>query len=389
MVTYVRMPKLTWTMEEGIVGEWHKKEGEKVEKGDILCEIETEKSVDELIAPESGVVGKIAFPKGSVAKVNEIIAVIIAEDDTLPDKVPIGVEAKGLEAKSVDSLKTTETVPNETEELKVSPIAKRLAEEHGIDLTRIQGTGPEGRVVKEDVLKLIEKKPQTKTVPLSRIREVIKNRLSVSARNALQVPLTIDVDMTEAIRLIEQSRPEMEQRYDVHATVTTLVIKSVAATLEAHPILNARFVNEQIEFPEEINVGVAVSIEDGLVVPVIRNANNKTVVQIAKELAALVKKARSEALSTTQSTGGTFTVSNLGMFGIDFFAPIINPPESAILGVGRIAKKPVVVNEEVALRLMMTLTLVFDHRIMDAVVAAKFLQSLKEKLEKPIELFHL
>lgn len=388
MITYIRMPKLTWTMEEGLVGEWHKKVGDQVEKGDVLCEIETEKSVDELKAPESGILGKILFARGTVVKVNEVIAVLAAPGEQLPQEIPKGIEEKPSEPAPVgEVVKTKEAITSEFEDLKVSPVARKLAEEHGIDLKQIQGTGPEGRIVKEDVLKVIEKVPQVKTVPLSRMREVIRNRLSLSMRSALHVPLTIEIDLTEVIRLIEESRSKMEQEQNVHVTPTSVLVKAVAKALEGHPLLNARFINEQIEIPIEVNVGVAVALENGLVVPVIHDANKKTLFEIAKEMLSLAEKARTEVLSTEESTGGTFTISNLGMFGIDFFAPIINPPESAILGVGRIVKKAIVANEQVVPRSMMTLTLVFDHRIMDGAVAARFLQTLKENLEKPIDLF--
>lgn len=389
MVTYVKMPRLTWTMEEGIVGEWHKQVGDQIEKGDILCEIETEKSVDELKAPEHGILGKIVSPKGSIVKVNGVIAVVTAPGEAVPEGIPSEITESPVESKpSEEAAKMTEVaVSTVVDELKVSPVARKSAEEHGIDLRKIRGTGPEGRIVKEDVLKALEKAPQTRIVSLSRMREVTKNRLSLSMKNALPVPLTIEVDMTEAIKLIGNSRAKMEQEHSVHATATSVLVKAVARALEVHPILNARFVNEQIEMPEEVNVGVAVALEEGLVVPVIHTTNKKALAEIAKEISDLAEKARTGTLSTAESSGGTFTVSNLGMFGIDFFAPIINPPESAILGVGRVVKKPIVINDELALRLMMTLTLVFDHRTMDGAVAAKFLQTLKERLEKPADLF--
>jgi pyruvate dehydrogenase E2 component (dihydrolipoamide acetyltransferase) len=389
MVTYVKMPRLTWTMEEGIVGEWHKQVGDQIEKGDILCEIETEKSIDELKAPEHGILGKIVSPRGSIVKVNGVIAVVTTPGEAVPEGIPSEITESPVESKpSEEAVKMTEVaVSTVVDALKVSPVARKLAEEHGIDLRKIRGTGPEGRIVKEDVLKALEKAPQTRIVSLSRMREVTKNRLSLSMKNALPVPLTIEADMTEAIKLIGNSRAKMEQEHSVHATTTSVLVKAVARALEVHPILNARFVNEQIEMPEEVNVGVAVALEEGLVVPVIHTTNKKALAEIAKEILDLAEKARTGTLSTAESSGGTFTVSNLGMFGIDFFAPIINPPESAILGVGRVVKKPIVINDELALRLMMTLTLVFDHRTMDGAVAAKFLQTLKGRLEKPADLF--
>ena len=389
MVTYVKMPKLTWTMEEGFVGKWHKKVGDEVKKGEPICEIETEKSVDELEAPESGVLRKIIVPAGSTAKINQTIAIIAEPDEPLPEEEPIPVEEvvpKPEVVREIVKLKRPE-VGKRKERIKASPIARKLAQEHGINLEEIRGTGPDDRIVKEDVLKAIEKAQRVKVVPLTRIRRVIKKRLSYSMRTALHVPLTIEVDMTDAIKLIESFRPEIEKAHNVRLSLTGLLVKAVAKALEDHPILNSRFENEQMVIPEDINIGVAVSIENGLLVPVIRNANMKTVVEIAKAIEVLAQKARKGKLSTEDSSGGTFTISNLGMFGIDFFAPIINPPESAILGVGRTIKKPVVLNDSVTTRSMMTLTLVFDHRIMDGIIAAKFLQTLKGILEKPDNLF--
>ena len=389
MVTYVKMPKLTWTMEEGLVGKWHKKVGDEVKKGEPICEIETEKSVDELDAPESGILRKIIVPAGSIAKINQTIAIIAEPDEPLPEEEPIPVEEvvpKPEVVREIVKLKRPE-VGKRKERIKASPIARKLAQEHGINLEEIRSTGPDDRIVKEDVLKAIEKAQRVKVVPLTRIRRVIKKRLSYSMRTALHVPLTIEVDMTDAIKLIESFRPEIEKAHNVRLSLTGLLVKAVAKALEDHPILNSRFENEQMVIPEDINIGVAVSIENGLLVPVIRNANMKTVVEIAKAIEVLAQKARKGKLSTEDSSGGTFTISNLGMFGIDFFAPIINPPESAILGVGRTIKKPVVLNDSVTTRSMMTLTLVFDHRIMDGIIAAKFLQTLKGILEKPDNLF--
>lgn len=389
MVTYVKMPKLTWTMEEGLVGKWHKKVGDEVKKGEPICEIETEKSVDELDAPESGILRKIIVPAGSIAKINQTIAIIAEPDEPLPEEEPIPVEEvvpKPEVVREIVKLKRPE-VGKRKERIKASPIARKLAQEHGINLEEIRGTGPDDRIVKEDVLKAIEKAQRVKVVPLTRIRRVIKKRLSYSMRTALHVPLTIEVNMTDAIKLIESFHPEIEKAHNVRLSLTGLLVKAVAKALEDHPILNSRFENEQMVIPEDINIGVAVSIENGLLVPVIRNANMKTVVEIAKTIEVLAQKARKGKLSTEDSSGGTFTISNLGMFGIDFFAPIINPPESAILGVGRTIKKPVVLNDRVTTRSMMILTLVFDHRIMDGVIAAKFLQTLKGILEKPDNLF--
>lgn len=385
MVTYVKMPKLSRAMEEGIVGKWHKKVGDKVSEGEILCEIETEKAVDELKAPDSGILRRIMSPEGSAVKVNEAIAIIAGADELLPEKettfekpdVQPTLKDKYVGVSTIERPATAQ--PKEI--VKVSPVARKLVKEHGINLEGIVGTGPCGRIVRDDVQKLIARGEKVKTVPLTRMRQIIKNRLDYSVKTALHVPLTIEVDMTNAVELVRKAKQEAENVHDKRVTPTGLLVKAVAKSLVEHPIVNSRLVNDQVEMPEEVNVGVAVAIEDGLVVPVIHNADKKSLREIAKTITSLSEKARSGSLSTEESTGGTFTVSNLGMFGIDLFAPIINPPESAILGVGRVVKKPVVIDDKIEIRSMITLTLVFDHRIMDGAVAAQFLQTLKCHLE--------
>lgn len=388
MVTYVKLPKLTWTMEEGFVGKWYKKEGDKVEKGEPICEIETEKTVDELEAPDSGILHKIVVPAGSTAQVNQIIAVIAKPNEPFPKGELIPVEETAPTPEVVEAVKIEK--PKVTimrkKRIKASPIATKLAQEHGIDLEEIRGTGPNGRIVKEDVLKAIEEVKRVKVIPLSRMRKTIAKRLSYSMKTALHVPLTIEVDMTEGLKLLESVRPKIEKTHDVRLSPTSLLVKAVAKALEEHTVLNSRFENEQIRILEDINIGVATAVEEGLVVPVIQGANTKSVIEIAKTIKTLVEKARQGKLSTKETSGGTFTISNLGTFGIDFFAPIINPPESAILGVGRIVKKPAVINDKITVRSMMTLTLVFDHRIMDGAVAARFLQAVKKTLENPQDL---
>jgi len=340
MVTYVKLPKLTWTMEEGVIRRWLKKEGDEVKKGEPICEVETEKSLDELEAPESGVLRKIIVQEGSIAKVNQIIAIIGEADEPLPEE---------LQVKEITS--------------------KPMAVE-----------GETAEVQKPAVV--VQEVEHEKVIPLTQIRKVIKDRLSYSLKTSLHVPLTIEVDMTTAIELLKSLGSEMEKTHNIRPSITSLLVKAVAKSLGEHPLLNSRLEDERIVISKDINIGVAVAIKNGLVVPVIHHANKKSIIEIAKSLNELAEKARKESLTTEESTGGTFTISNLGMFGIDFFAPIINPPESAILGVGRIVKKPVVFNDEITVRSMMTLTLVFDHRIMDGAAAAKFLQTLKKTLEE-------
>jgi pyruvate dehydrogenase E2 component (dihydrolipoamide acetyltransferase) len=372
-------------MEEGIVGKWHKAVGDPVDKDELLAEIETEKAVDELKAPEAGILRRIMFPEGSIVKVNEAIAIIADADEALPEEVPPSEppemqppKAKKAEASAIGG----PPVSQPEKVVKGSPAARKLAEAHGVALDEVVGTGPGGRIVRKDVQRLITAEAQIKRVPLSRTRQIIKNRLDRSMKTALHVPLTIEVDVTNAVQIVKQAKQEAENAQGLHITPTSLLVKAVATVLADHPIVNSRLANDdQIETPRDVNVGFAVAIDDGLVVPVIRNADEKSLTEVAEAIAFLSKKARRSSLSSEETTGGTFTVSNLGMFDIDLFAPIINPPESAILGVGRIVKRPVVLDETIQIRSMMTLTLVFDHRIMDGAVAAKFLQALRGYLE--------
>jgi pyruvate dehydrogenase E2 component (dihydrolipoamide acetyltransferase) len=371
-------------MEEGYIGKWYKKEGDKVEKGERICEIDTEKSVDEVEAPQSGIIRKIMVPSGSSAQVNEIIAAITEPNESLPEEhVPIEKVIPTPEPNEGVKIRKQKVIGMREERIEFSPMAKKLAQEHGISLKEIRGTEPNGRMEKEDVLEATERVERAEVTPLTQMRKVIANRLSYSLKTALHVPLTIEVDMTEVVKLVRKIRPEIEKTHNIRLPYTSILIKAVAKALERHPILNSRFENGQIKILNDINIGVATAVEEGLVVPVVFSANTKSVVKIAKTLKAFVETSRQKILSSKEASGGTFTVSNLGMFGIDFFAPIINPPESAILGVGKIGKKPVVINNKITVRSMMTLTLVFDHRVMDGAVAARFLQTVKEIIEKP------
>jgi pyruvate dehydrogenase E2 component (dihydrolipoamide acetyltransferase) len=398
MPTFVELPKLTLTMEEGTIGKWYKKEGDRVEKGEPLCEVETEKTVDVIEAPASGVLRKIIFPEGSIVPVNKIIAVIAEPDEVIPDleRLIEGVEkAPGEKAEALPALEIEKPMEaiKEEERLKVSPVARKLAEEYGIDLKQIKGTGPEGRIVREDVLKAIEEvkvkvavAPAVKVVrpiPLTGMRKVIADRLTYSARTALHVPYTVEVDVTEITRLFQEVRSEIEKKTGIRISYTDVLVKAAAEAIREHPIINSMIENDKIKILEDINIGVAVALEDGLIVPVIHNADKKSITEISATSKDLIEKARQKKLLTREASGGTFTVSNLGMFGIDFFAPIINPPESAILGVGRIVKKPVVLDDKITIRSIIALTLVADHRIIDGAAAARFLQTLKRILENP------
>lgn len=387
MATLVRLGKMTWTMEEGLITKWLKREGDGVSEGEALCEVETEKTTDEIQAPVTGVLLKIVHKENTAVPVNVVIAVIGSAGEDVSSIPELGgppapaAFAPLTKRAEVAPLPPSRPEPSH-ERIRISPSARRLAREREIDVSKIQGTGPGGRIVAEDVLSAAEKteaRPLTvgyKSTPLAGHRKVIADRLSLSARTAVHVPITMEVDMTPASKVKTD-----HERAGVQVSYTDLVIKAVATALEEFPRLNSMLLGEELRTMEEVNVGLAVGLKDDLLVPVIKNANRLSLAEISKTANKLIERARSHSLTTREMSGGTITVSNLGMYEVDLFAPVINPPESAILGVGRVVQKPVVVEGSVVVRPMMTLTLVFDHRIVDGMLAAKFLQRVKHLLE--------
>lgn len=361
MVTKVLMPRLSLTMSEGTVVQWFKREGEKVEKGEPVVEVLSDKVTYEVEAPASGIIRKIMAEEGVDVPVAETLAVITAPDEELPE-----VEAMA-------------EVPVERVEKRIVafPAAKRVAKEHGVDLAQVKGTGPEGRIVEEDVKRFIEEAKVARkirqVIPLSGIRKTAAERVSLSAKTAPHSTITMGVDVTNAKKLREKFQ----------VSYTDVLVKAVAEALTEHSIMNSTLEKDQIKIFEDVNVGVAVATEAGLVVPVIHNADKKSLKEVASALKELVEKARNGKLTKDELSDGTFTITNLGMFGVDTFTPIINPPETAILGVGRIVEKPVVVDKKIVVKPVMQLSLSFDHRVVDGAPAARFLQKLKEIIENP------
>jgi len=385
MATAVVLKKLSWTMEEGLLGKWIKHEGDQVKEGEPLCEIETEKATDELQAPASGTLLKIAFGEGSTIPVNSVIAVIGSPGEDISAIISSSIPAKTAPAPA--AIETQKPVIQEKTsdvgEVRISPSARRLARERGIDLSQIIGTGPGGRIVSEDVLNAASKTqpPSTQQKPavLAGHRKVIADRLSLSARTAVHVPVTMEVDVTAANKLKNEF-----QESGTKISITDIIVKAAALALTEFPRANSMLLGEELKPMNEVNVGIAVGLEEDLLVPVIKNANTLSLSEIARKGKELAESAKNHSLSSKEMTGGTFTVSNLGMFGdVILFAPIINPPETAILGVGRANPKPIAIDGAIAVRPMATLTLVFDHRVIDGVYATKFLQRIKELIQNP------
>ena len=364
MVTKVVMPRLSLTMKEGTVGKWYKKEGETVEKDEPIVEVVSEKATYDLEAPASGVLRKILKTEGVDVPVDAVLAFIAAPDETIsyvetPVKVP-------------------QLIAEPEEKVLASPSAKRTAREHGIDLSLVKGSGPEGRISEEDVRRFVEESqgflPKVKEViPLRGFRKTSAERLSVSFKTAPHSTVVMEVDVSKATALHEK----------LQVSYTTILVKAAAKALTEHPMINSTLEGDKIRVFEDINVGVAVATDYGLVVPVVHRTDAKSLREIDTALRELSEKAKQEKLDKKDLSGGTFTITNLGMYGVEFFTPIINPPEAAILGVGRITEKPVVAEGKIGMKSLMYLSLSYDHRIVDGAPAAQFLRRMKEIMENP------
>jgi pyruvate dehydrogenase E2 component (dihydrolipoamide acetyltransferase) len=416
MATEVILPKVDMVMETGTFVEWLKQEGDVVEKGQPLFVILTDKAAIEIEAPASGILAGVKAKPDDVIPVSETIAYILQPGEKLPAEaqlmpeapVPASVASQpqvtGLIAPAV--VETTPPVSMIQGKVRATPVARRLAADLGIDLATIQGRGPLGRVHRADVLKAGEKQvatpvsiPQSipspnlqiplpdarrkEVIPLVGPRKIIAQRMAYSAAVAPHISLSVSVDMSESARLRSRVLAQIEQNTGQRLSFTAIIARAVARILPRHPYLNASLAEEEIIAWEDVHLGVATSLEDYLIVPVIRQAQLKSLEQIVVTLADLVDRARAKRLAPSEMSGSTFTISNLGMFGIESFTAIINPPESAILAVGKIVDTYVRVEDEMALRPVMNLTINADHRVVDGAAAANFLIELKNTLENP------
>jgi pyruvate dehydrogenase E2 component (dihydrolipoamide acetyltransferase) len=415
MATEIKLPRLGQGMESGTVVRWLKQEGDRVEKGEPLYELDTEKVTQEVEADASGVLLKIAVPEGEVP-VGQTIAVIgeegeeVAEAEEAPEadeapeeegsRAPARDEERerGKEAPAEPALSeqiTEVDEPSRTDgRVKASPLARRIARERGIELAQVRGTGPEGRIVAEDVERAAAAGPVPTAAPaptgpaaepeveqLTSIRKTIARRLT-KAWEAPVFQLVVTADMTRAQEVRERLVERMREG-ETKPTVSDLLTKVCAAALMRHPTVNAHYADETVTRFSSAEVGIAVATERGLVVPVIKGADRLTISEIAAVRADLVSRARDAKLQQADLEGGTFTISNLGMYGIDQFVAVLNPPQVAILAVGAIEEKPVVVDGELEILPQMTLTLTCDHRALDGSVAAEFLGTVRALLEEP------
>src|SRR5579859_33648 len=403
MATEVVLPKLGLTQEEGTVVRWIKPEGSRVAKGEPLFEVMTDKATIEVEAPASGVLLRILVPEGATAPVAAPIALIGEPGERVAAGAPPATAAPVAPRAAQPSVSVFgsnaaagSTVAPRDGRVRVSPRARVLAASHGVDLRALRGSGPDGRIIERDVQRALDAGargtgaaaavPAAPVVPAAvsaRMRAVIARRMTESLQSTAQLTLTTEEDMAEASKLREEAGAELERRGGARPTFTDLIVRAAAIALRDHPRLNARWTGGGARLLPEIHVGVAVALDEGLVVPVIRHADRAALAEISAALRDLSERARTFRLAPAEMEGGTFTVTNLGMYDVDAFTPILNPPEAAILGAGRVHRRPVAVDDRVEVRPVMALSLTFDHRVVDGAPAAQFLQRVKHVLEHP------
>lgn len=362
---------------------WHKKEGDTVKKGEPLVTVETAKLTIDIPVPESGIILKVFFKDGDDVDINDTIAIIGELNESISNHVKQEKSKEEITREEV----STQGIENESKRVFASPIAKKIAKEYNIDLKEIKnGSGPRGVITKEDVLQFQKDRSSCRgeepeklesgyrIIKITGRREAIKNKMSSSYQNIPHVTLMLDVE----IDILKQIRGNINNKEEKgKLSLTDFIIYLTAKALKIHPMLNAHFENNEIKIFDDVNLGVAVDLEEGLLVPVIRKCNEKSIYNISIELKQLVEKSKQNKLVPSEVTNGTFTITNLGMAGIKYFTPIINEPEVAILGVGKTER----LDKEV-----LPLSLSFDHRVIDGAPAAKFLNDLKEIIENPYTL---
>jgi pyruvate dehydrogenase E2 component (dihydrolipoamide acetyltransferase) len=409
MAEIVRMPKLSDTMTEGVVADWHKKVGDTVSSGDLLADIETDKATLEFESFYDGVLLHIGVEKGKGAPVNEILAIIgekgedvqalIAADnggatetkkeetkkDVTPSLAPVSVPKQ----EPVVQQTAPQTQTNSDGRIIASPLAKKIAEEKGVNLTQVSGSGENGRIVKRDIENFVPSAQQSFVSAgqesftdenVSQMRKTIARRLAESKFTAPHFYLTLDIDMDNAIA----ARKSINASGDVKVSFNDMVVKAVAMSLRKHPTINSAWMGDFIRRNQHVHIGVAVAVDEGLLVPVVRFADTKGFAQIGAEVKDFAQKAKDKKLQPADWEGNTFTISNLGMFGIESFTAIVNPPDSCIMAVGGIKEVPVVKNGQIVPGNVMKITLSCDHRVVDGASGAAFLQTFKQYMENPV-----
>jgi pyruvate dehydrogenase E2 component (dihydrolipoamide acetyltransferase) len=413
MTIQLLMPALSPTMTEGTIGRWIKKEGDQVEPGHVIAEIETDKATMEFEAVDAGILAKIIVPENTQGvKVNSVIALIAEEGEDIqscidsykPTVSP--VVKQELQAQTEEHTQVTEKIPEKTDRVFASPLAKNIAVQEGIDLCKVIGSGPYGRIVKDDVLAAksspVQNQQHTKSeipvvtqtdvtvsnaVELSIMRKVIAQRLLESKTTIPHFYLMVDCNVTKLVQFREQINQNFSQMSsDKKISVNDMIVRATGLALGDIPTVNASWGGDKIIQYNSVDVSVAVAIDDGLITPIVRNANHKSLGSISDEVKSLVKKAKEGKLRPEEFQGGSISISNLGMYSIDSFLAIINPPQSCILSVGGITKKPVVIGDEIVIASIMSIGVSCDHRVIDGALAAQFINKIKNYLENPLSL---
>ena len=401
MAEIVKMPRLSDTMTDGVVSKWHKKEGDEIKEGDLLADIETDKATMEFESFQEGFLLHIGVKESESAPVDSILAILGQKGEDISslldqenskfekdnnESITQEEENKSFsEQQDLTQKIITPSSSNDNKRLKISPLARKIANEKGIDVNTIQGSGDNGRIIKRDLEGLgknqvLENIQSTTNQPLSQMRKTIANRLSESKFSAPHFYLTTKINVDSLIEL----RKNLITNLDTKISFNDIIIKAVAFSLSKHPNINVSWGKESIIENKEINIGVAIAVEDGLVVPVIKNTDQHNILYISKKIKEFVDKANNKKLTLNELTGNTFTVSNLGMFGIDEFTAIINPPDACILAIGSIQQTPIVKDGEIKIGNVMKVTLSSDHRVVDGAQGAQFLKTLKTMLENPL-----
>jgi len=373
-VTRVILPKLGLTMDEGRLVSWHKREGDTVAKGDVLFEVETDKATMEVESPEAGIVRRLLVGEGEMVPVTTVVAFISDRPDEVLPEIAASLPSVAAAAPSiVTSISTSTPAPTDGQRVRSSPAARKRAQELGLDMNAVSGTGPGGRVTIEDVEAATSSTTPTgeKREPLTRMRRALADAMIRSSREAPQFSISRDVDMTRA----------NERRRAAGVSYTDIIVAAAATALRAHPRLRSRFGGDALLVSDRVDVGLAVALDDGLIVTVLRDVDTKSLAKVKEEREALEAAARSGRMRADAFGPATLTVSNLGTFGVDRFTAIANPPEAAILAVGRVSDRVVAVDGAPAVRPIVSLTLSVDHRVADGADAARFLADVATHLE--------
>jgi pyruvate dehydrogenase E2 component (dihydrolipoamide acetyltransferase) len=419
MAVKIEMPKLSLTMSEGTILHWMKKVGDSVKKGDPIVEVSSDKEVCELDSPEDGVILDVIAHEGESVACHEVLAYIGQPgentgnaDNRIQEGSVVRTQLDVKEAKNF-SIDKPASESGANANIKISPVARKMATQAGLDLHSIVGTGPNGRITKEDVEKTLQEKskvsesphsPESQTIetpnnetnkqeaekrPLIGMRKVISKRMYESLQQSAQLTHHMKVDITELLSMKKKTSLQVEKQHNSKFTLTDFISRAVVLSLQEHKQMNSALVDDEIHIYNHIHLGIAVDVEDGLVVPVIQEAESKSLVNLSNSIKELSQLAKSKQLSSDQMKGSTFTISNLGNYGVEYFTPILNSPETGILGVGAAQETPLFIGEEVQKRILLPLSLTFNHQVVDGAPAADFLRTVKKYLEEPIHLLLL